>query len=210
MKKRTQEQMEDAAIDEMTQEREAHLFQAGQERAEAQRGQELVSEVATVPRGLDSNLPHADLSAVQEAVIAATAKAASQVNDLRASASGHEQSAHGAGTGVNKIVGARDVTKKQLGKNAIVTSALPGRAYQGRIIGVLGSGPDRSAIQAISDNHAILHDIRDISVQSNLEIGREVNIVTDSEGYSMVQGRSEGKTEKNEKKAELTREGWKR
>ena len=210
MKKHTQEQMEDAVIGEMTQECEVHLFQAGQERAEAQRGQELISEVATVPRGLDSNLPHADLSAVQEAVIAATAKAASQVNDLRASASGHEQSAHGAGTGVNKIVAARDVTKKQLGKNAIVTSAQAGRAYQGRIIGVLGSGPDRSAIQAISDNHAILHDIRDISAQSNLEIDKEVNIVTDSEGYSMVQGRSQGKTEKNEKKAEFTREGWKR
>jgi hypothetical protein len=41
-------------LKEMSQEKEAELFLASKERAEAQKGQELVSEAATIPRGLDS------------------------------------------------------------------------------------------------------------------------------------------------------------
>ncbi|GHS84952.1 hypothetical protein AGMMS49957_00010 [Synergistales bacterium] len=199
------------------------LFQASQERSEAQRGQELVSEANTIPRGLDSNLPNADLSATQESVISSSAKAASQVNDLRASASSREASVaiavnttsaanttnttNTTNTKTYTIAEARGVAKKQLGDNAIVTSAQPGRAYQGKIIGILGNTPDRAAIQAISDNHAILHDIRNISDKSNIEVGTDMSLTTDEQGYSEVQNMN---TAKNSKKAEHEREGHKR
>jgi hypothetical protein len=173
----------------MTHNRDAELFRANQERAEAQKGQELVSEANTIPRGLDSNLPNADLSAVQEAVIAASGKAASQVNDLRASATAREANVLEAGTGLDKIAAAKNVAKKELGDGAIVTSAQPGHTYSGKIISILGglTSPDIGAVQAISDNHAVLHNIRNISVESNLKIGEDITLAVDEQGYSAVQ-----------------------
>jgi hypothetical protein len=165
-----------AVLADMKKTQEAELFRAGQERAEAQKGQEIAAEAASIPRGLDSNLPNADLSAVQEAVIAASGKAAAQVNDLRASASERESKANETGTGIDKIAAARNVAKKELGGNAIATNAQPGHAYSGKIIGILGglTSPDKDAIQAISDNHAVLHDIKHISDMSNLKIGEDI------------------------------------
>jgi antirestriction protein ArdC len=185
-------------IRDMTQSKEAELFQANRERAEAQKGQELVSETATVPRGLDSNLLNADLSGVQESVIAASDKARAQVNDLRASASSRE-----AGAGSE----ARDIAKKQLGNGAIVTNAVPGRKYSGKIIGIAGDGPDRTAIQAISGNHAVLHEIKDISAKSNVKTGEDVSLTADAHGYSTVSGRD---MQANAEKREHTREGHRR
>jgi antirestriction protein ArdC len=184
-----------AVLADMRQKQEEQSFQASRERAEAQKGQELVSEAATVPRGLDSNLPNADLSGVQESVIAAAGKAATQVNDLRASASAKE-----ASVGVDKIAAARNAAKEHLGKDAIVTSAQPGRTYQGNIIGILGglTSPDRSAIQAIGDNHAILHDIKNISANANLKIGEDVSLAADEQGYSSVQAKDETLSQKRE------------
>ena len=186
----------------MTQSKEAELFQANRERSEAQKGQELVSEAATVPRGLDSNLPNADLSGVQESVLAASDKARAQVNDLRASASARESNA-----GTDKLAEGRNVAKKQLGSGAIVTSATPGKTYSGKIIGTVGDGPDRAAIQAISGNHAILHNIREISAKSNIKLGEDVSLTADEQGYSVIQSKG---PESHAKKNELTREGLKR
>ena len=195
----------------MKKSRDAELFRANQERAEAQRVQELAAEAHTIPRGLDSNLPNADLSGVQEAVIEAADKAATQVNDLRASASAREANAvvHEAGTGIDKIAAARNVAKKELGDNVIVTSAQPGHTYQGKIIGILGglTSPDKSAVQAVSDNHAILHDIRNLSAESNLKVGEEITLAADEQGYSAVQGRD---AKSASKKEEQKREGHKR
>jgi antirestriction protein ArdC len=184
-----------AVLADMRQKQEEQSFQASRERAEAQKGQELVSEAATVPRGLDSNRPNADLSGVQEGVIAAAGKAAAQVNDLRASASSRE-----ASVGVDKIAAARNVAKEHLGKDAIVTSAQPGRTYSGKILGILGglTSPDKSAIQAIGDNHAILHDIKNISANANLKIGEDVSLAADEQGYSSVQAKDETLSQKRE------------
>jgi antirestriction protein ArdC len=193
----------DAVLGELK--RADNLFLANQERAQAQKGQELVSEANTIPRGLDSNLPNADLSGVQEAVIAAADKAASQVNDLRASAAAKE-----AGVGVDKIAAARNIAKEHLGSDAIVTSAAPGRTYQGKIIGItghIGSSTDWSAIQAVSDNHAVLHDITNIAARANLKIGNEVSFSVDEQGYSSVQSREPEKNIRDNKRA---REGMKR
>ncbi|MDR1508905.1 MAG: ArdC family protein [Synergistaceae bacterium] len=184
-----------AVLADMKQKQEEQSFQASRERAEAQKGQELVSEAASIPRGLDSNLPNADLSGTQEAVIAAADKAAAQVNDLRASASSRE-----ASVGADKIAAARNVAKEHLGKDAIVTSAQPGRTYSGKILGILGglTSPDKSAIQAIGDNHAILHDIKNISASANLKVGDEISLAADEQGYSSVQAKDEKLSQKRE------------
>jgi hypothetical protein len=186
---------------EMRKSREAELFRAGQERAQARKGQEIASEAASIPRGQDFNLPNADLSGVQEAVIAASDKAAAQVNDLRASASARESKANETGNGIDTIVAARNVAKKELGGGAFVTSAQPGRTYSGKIIGVLGgiTSPDRSAIQAVSDNHAVLHDIRNISANANLKVGEEALLAVDEQGYSTAKGmKAETQSQKRE------------
>jgi len=177
--------------------------EANKERAEAQKGQEIVSEAATIPRGLDSNLPNADLSGVQESVLVASDKARTQVSDLRASASSRENS-----TGTGKLTEAMNAAKKHLGSNAVVTSAVPGKTYSGRIVGIIGDGPDRTAIQAIAGNRAILHDIRNISAESNIRVGEDVKLTADEHGYSAVQGKEE--KHKNNKTQELSREGKKR
>jgi hypothetical protein len=198
-----------AVLAEMRQKQEEQSFLADKERADAQKGQEIVSEAAVIPRGLDSNLPNADLSGVQEAVIAAADKAATQVNDLRASASMREAKANEIGTGIDKISAARNVAKKEMGDNAIVTSATPGRTYSGKIIGVFGglTSPDMSAIQAVSDNHAILHDIKNISANANLKVGVDALIAVDEQGYSAAKGRD---AERQSQKREHAREGMRR
>lgn len=185
----------------MTQEREANQFRASQERMEAQKTQEVVAEALTVPRGADFNLPDADLSGTQEAVVAATEKAASQVNELRASATKHEASAS-----PNKLAEARTAAQKHMGSGAIVTDAQPGRTYGGKVIGVLENGPNRTAIQMISDNHAVLHTIRDIAAKSALKVGEDMTLAVDADWNSTVQD----KTIEKAKKAELAREGMRR
>jgi hypothetical protein len=113
-----------------------------------------------------------------------------------------EAKANEAGSGIDKIAAARNVAKKELGDSAIVTSAQLGRTYSGKIIGTLGgltAGPDMSAIQAISDNHAVLHDIKGISDRSNLKVGEEAVLSVDEQGYSAVQGRdAETQSQKRE------------
>jgi antirestriction protein ArdC len=189
-----------AVLADMKLKQEENLFRANQERAEAQKGQELAAEAAVIPRGLDSNLPNADLSGIQEAVIEAADKAVTQVSDLRASASAREASAHEAGTGIDKIAAARNVAKKELGDNATVISAQPGHTYSGKIIGLLGgiTSPENDAIQAISDNQAVLHDIKNISDKSILKVGEDVGLAVDEQGYSVVQTKNETLSQKRE------------
>lgn len=191
-----------AVIVSMTQEREENLFRAGQQRIEAQKAQEVVAEAVTIPRGADFNLPNADLSGTQEAVVAATEKAAIQVNELRASATRNEAS--GA---PSRLAEAREAAQRRLGSGAIVTSAQPGKTYSGKIIGVLDNDTDKSAIQVISGNHAVLHAIRDIAAKSALNIGDDVNLSVNDDGNSVVLGRPAAE---NAKRTELTREAMKR
>lgn len=190
-----------AVLGSMTQEREANLLRASEQRQEAQKAQEVVAEALTVPRGADFNLPAEDLSGTQETVVAATEKAATEVTELRASATGHEDSAS-----PHNLAEARETAKKHLGGNAMITNAQPGKSYVGKILDVLPGGPDRTAIQVISDNHAVLHTIRDTAAKSALKVGDDMNLVVGEDGNSVVQGR----VAENAKKAELVREGMRR
>ena len=101
---------------------------------------------------------------------------------------------------MDKIAEAGGIAKKHLGNGAIVTSAIPGRTYSGEIIGIVGDGPDKTVVQAISDDHAILHNIREFSAKSNIRIGEDVNLTADEQGYSVTQSKGN----------ELIREGLKR
>ncbi len=194
-------QIAQTVVQSITQEREAHLQQASQQRQEAQKAQEAVAEAVSIPRGADFNLPDADLSGTQETIVAAAQKASTQVNELRASASRHEASAS-----PSKLTEARAEAKKHLGNNAVVTSAQPGKTYGGKVIGVLGNGPDKTAIQVISNNHAVLHTIKDIAAKSALKIGDDINLSVGDDGNSALQEQSIEKA----KKATLTREGMRR
>ena len=103
--------------------------------------------------------------------------------------------------GVNIYAEARNVAKEQLGEGAIVTNAIPDRTYSGNIIGIVGYGEQKTAVQAISENHAILHDISRISENSDIRIGEEMSLKSDEQGYSSVH---------NAKSNEQAREGLKR
>ena len=194
-------QIAQTIVQSMTQEREVHLQQASWQREEAQKAQEVVAEAVSIPRGADLNLPDADLSGTQETVVAAAQKASTQVSELRASASRHEASAS-----PSKLTEARAEAKKHLGNNAVVTSAQPGKVYSGKIIGVLGNGPDKTAIQVIANNHAVLHTIKDIAAKSALKIGVDINLSVGDDGNSVEQEQSVEKV----KKATLAREGMRR
>ena len=118
--------------------------------------------------------------------------------------------AHKADTEVmDKIAEARDIAKKHLGDGAIVTSAFPGRTYSGEIIGIVGDGSDKTVVQAISENQAVLHDIKDFSATSNIRIGEDVTLSAEefSYGYSFIQNKN---PEAHANKNEMSREGLKR
>jgi hypothetical protein len=141
---------------------------------------------AAVPRGLDSNLPNADLDAVQEAVLSSIDKANAEIKDLRDSAFQKEASAL-----KNSSAKAVAIAKEKLGQGAIVTSAQAGRTYSGKIIGVTGSHPDTIAIQRISGNQAVLHKIKDIAAESNISVGAEMSITKGRDGKTTVRTQAE-------------------
>jgi hypothetical protein len=55
------------------------------------------------------------------------------------------------------------------------------------VIGVLALGEtDKTAIQAISDNHAVLHDIRTLSLSEGIKPGEVMSLEVDEHGLSAV------------------------
>jgi hypothetical protein len=164
-------------------------LEAQKEKSEAQRASEILSGAAAVPRGLDSNLPNADLDAVQESVLSSIDKANTEIKDLRNSASQKEASA-------SKSAKAVSIAKEKLGQGAIVTNAQPGRTYSGKIIVLTGNHPDTIAIQWISGNQAVLHKIKDIAAESNISVGAELSITKGRDGKTTVRTQAEVLKEK--------------
>ncbi|GHV28519.1 hypothetical protein FACS1894167_05710 [Synergistales bacterium] len=158
--------------------------EAQKAKAEAQRAAELLAGAALIPRGLDGNLPNADLTPEQEAVMSSVDKANAEVQDLRSSASGKEASA-------SNSANATAVAKQKMGLGTVVLSAQTGRTYSGRIVGITGSHPDKIAIQRISGNMAILHRIKDIAAETNIAVGDDVSITKGRDGKSAVMTREE-------------------
>jgi hypothetical protein len=166
-------------------------LEAQKEKSEAQRASEILSGAAVIPRGLDSNLPNADLDAAQETVMSSIDKANTEIKDLRNSAAEKEASA-------SKSAGAKAVAiaKEKLGQGTIVTNAQPGRTYSGKIIGLTGNHPDTIAIQWISGNQAVLHKIKDIAAESNISVGAELSITKGRDGKTTVRTQAEVLKEK--------------
>jgi hypothetical protein len=174
--------------------------EAQKEKAEAQRASEILSGAAAIPRGMDSNLPNADLNFEQEAVMASIDKANTEVKDMRSAATAKETSASQARHGQSHTADATALAKQKMGKEAIVTSARTGRTYSGKIIGVIGSHPDTTAIQRISGNQAVLHRIKDIAAESNIAVGADVSITKGKDGKISVKTREEMTKEKEAQK----------
>jgi hypothetical protein len=165
--------------------------EAQKEKAEAQRVGEILSGAAAIPRGLDSNLPNADLSAEQEAVMSSIDKANTEIKDMRSAAPTKETTASQYRQNRSD---ATTLAKDKMGKGAIVTNAQAGRTYSGKIIGVAGvakNHPDTIAIQRISGNQAVLHRIKDIASESNIAVGADLTLAKGKDGKTSVKTREE-------------------
>jgi hypothetical protein len=192
--KETAPQREDKSrADAMTQE-------AQREKAEAQRASEILSGAAAIPRGLDSNLPNADLNFEQEAVMSSIDKANTEIKDMRSAATAKEASASALKSRQSHTADATALAKQKMGKEAIVTNARTGREYSGKIIGMIGSHPDTIAIQKISGNQAVLHRIKDIATESNIAVGSDLSITKGKDGKISVKTQGEIAKEKEAQK----------
>jgi hypothetical protein len=184
---------------------DAMAQEAQKEKAEAQRASEILSGAAAIPRGLDSNLPNADLNFEQEAILSSIDKANTEIKDMRSAATAKEASAASQSRQSN-TADATALAKEKMGKEAIVTSSRAGRTYSGKIIGMTGSHPDTIAIQKISGNQAVLHRIKDIAAESNIAVGNDLSITKGKDGKLSVKTQEEVAKEKEaEKKMEEER-----
>jgi predicted nucleotidyltransferase component of viral defense system len=71
--------------------------------------------------------------------------------------------------------------------HAIATSAMPGRRYEGEILGV--TGDKEYAVMRLSENQAVIHTLA--PGQTPPETGKTAVLVTGSDGMSAVQSRGE-------------------
>ena len=165
---------------EMSKSRELEA-EAQQQRAEAQRASEIIDGAAAIPKGMDSNLPGVDLNPAQENIHASIDKATSEIHEMHAAAGAKERTA-----GKVRFADAVDVAKGLMGEGAIISNAQPGKPYTGQIVGLVGKEPDLIAIQRISGNQAVLHKIKEVAAEANIEVGAEVTITKGSDGQSVV------------------------
>jgi hypothetical protein len=179
---------------------DAMIQEARKEKAEAQKASEILSGAAAIPRGMDSNLPNADLNFEQEAVMSSIDKANTEIKDMRSAAAAKEASASSSKSRQSNTADATAIAKQKMGKEAIVTSARTGKEYSGKIIGITGSHPDTIAIQRISGNQAVLHKIKDIAAESNIAVGSDLTITKGKDGKISVKTQEEVKKEKEARK----------
>jgi uncharacterized protein YjbI with pentapeptide repeats len=89
----------------------------------------------------------------------------------------------------DRFAEARAIVKQHFGGGAVLTSAQPGRVYSGEIIGILDD-PLNSAVMAVSDSQAILHDFSDAAEKNALKPGETAELAIDWQGYSVAWGRA--------------------
>lgn len=182
---------------EMTHATQALRAEAAQEHAEAQRASEIIDGATTIPRGMDNNLPGAGLSQTEENIHASVDKANTEVRDMATSANEKE-----AVAGKSRFAAATEMAKEKLGPSTIVSNAQPGQSYTGKIVGLVGHGPDAIAVQRITDNQAVLHKIKDMAAETNVEVGAKLTISKGSDGKSIAKGKDEmSRTEEREERS---------
>jgi hypothetical protein len=178
---------------------DAMAQEAQKEKTEAQRASEILSGAAAIPRGMDSNLPNADLNFEQEAILSSIDKANTEIKDMRSAATAKEASAASQSRQSN-TADATALAKQKMGKETIVTSAKSGREYSGKIIGMTGVHPDTLAIQRISGNQAVLHKIKDLATESNIAVGSDLSITKGKDGKLSVKTQEDVAKEKEAQK----------
>lgn len=184
-------------VAELVAEREAQRArdEARGDRETVQKARAVIESTAPIPRGgADHNLPDVDLDNVQENVMAALDEAATEVKVLHGAAAEKESAASEA---KSKALGA---AKAVLGPRVLVTDAQAGRSYRGKIIAMT----DTHAIQRISENQAVLHEIGSMAREAALEVGSDVSVTLHRNGSSTVKARSEERAEQerqNEREA---------
>ena len=165
------------------------------DRETVQKARAVIESTAPIPRGgADHNLPDVDLDNVQENVMAALDEAATEVKVLHGAAAEKESAASEA---KSKALGA---AKAVLGPRVLVTDAQAGRSYRGKIIAMT----DTHAIQRISENQAVLHEIGSMAREAALEVGSDVSVTLHKNGSSTVKARTEERAEQerqNEREA---------
>jgi hypothetical protein len=125
-------------------------------------------------------------------------KANTEIKDMRSAATAKEASA--SKSRQSHAADATALAKQKMGKEAIVTNARAGREYSGKIIGMIGSHPDTLAIQRISGNQAVLHQIKDIAAESNIAVGSDLTITKGKDGKISVKTQGEIAKEKEAQK----------
>lgn len=163
--------------------------EARQEASEALKAEGVIADALLLPDGPDSNLPNADLGAEEEMIKSSAEKAAEEIVRMRASAAAKETSSRASAGDKKPVAAAKALAKRELGPDTIVTNAQAGKTYEGKIIGMTGSIPDRVAIQRITGNQAVLHRIRDMATESGLAVGAELSITKGREGKLTVKTR---------------------
>ena len=138
------------------------------ERNEALADQVIVEKAKIIPRGMDYNLPNADLSGVQENVISSASAAEMGVKNLQNDATSKDSKAVNQDLKIEAITIAKDI----MGKDTMVTGTITGHQYSGEIIAIT----DYFAIQRLTKNQAVLHEIKNISDNANLEIGEKITL----------------------------------
>jgi hypothetical protein len=92
------------------------------------------------------------------------------------------------GSGITDIKQASLFARQLLNiPHAIATSAMPGRRYEGEILGV--TGDKKYAVMRLSENQAVIHTLA--PGQTPPEVRKRAVFVTDSDGISSVQNRED-------------------
>jgi predicted ABC-type ATPase len=101
----------------------------------------------------------------------------------------------GANTSMDKLVmsrqeayaEARKNTVETLGPKGIVTKARNDREYTGKIIGFSGEYPNKVAVQQITENQAVIHNVRDIAQETSLQTTEKLVITSHEDSIDSVQ-----------------------
>jgi hypothetical protein len=151
---------------------------------EATRAEQILAGARNMPKGMDANIYGVNSNATQESVIAAIDRAGNEINDLRSSANiDMEKSSIRL---QEAFSAAREEATLTLGPEGIVTKARNDVEYTGKVIGFAGEIPNKVAIQQISDNQAVLFNIRDIAQEAALQTIEELVITSHEDSIDSV------------------------
>lgn len=160
--------------------KEAQLRQKADKKiADATRAEQLTQGARQMPRGNDANLTATNLSGTQETIVTAVNKSANEIAELRSDAAALKQEA-GKSAIMTAILEANAYFEEAGIENPSISGANDGQEYFGKVIGVTEGieGQSGYAIQLISDNQAVLHQVKEMSRFESLLSNEERAIIS--------------------------------